>query len=52
MLAQYGEHYMAQKSLYKWVDRFKCGRKTLDEEGWSGQPSTSQTDDHHAEVDD
>lgn len=49
MLAQYGEHCMAKKSAYKCVDRFKSGRKTLDEE-WSGQPATSQTDGHHAKL--
>ena len=31
MLAQYGEHCIAKKSVYKWVDRFKSGRTTLDE---------------------
>jgi hypothetical protein len=31
MLAQYGEHCMAKKSVYKGVDRFKSGRTTLDE---------------------
>ena len=27
---------------HRWVDRFKVGRKTLNDEDWSGQPSTSQ----------
>jgi hypothetical protein len=49
MLAQYGEHCMAQKNVYEWMDRFKCGRTTLDDER-SGWPSTSWTNDHSAEV--
>jgi hypothetical protein len=32
MSTQYGEHCMAQKNVYKWVDRCKCGRKTADDE--------------------
>ena len=51
MLAQYGEHYMAQKSVYKWVVRCKCGRTTPDDGERSGLPSTSQIDEHHANVD-
>jgi hypothetical protein len=32
MSTQYGEHCMAQKNVNKWVDRFKCGRTTADDE--------------------
>jgi hypothetical protein len=32
LLAQYGENCMAQKYIYKWVDRFKLGRTPLDDE--------------------
>jgi hypothetical protein len=32
MLAQYGKNCMAQKNLYEWVDRFKHGRTTFDDE--------------------
>jgi hypothetical protein len=32
MSTQYGEQCMAQKNVYKWVDRFKCARTTADDE--------------------
>jgi len=50
ILAQYGEHCMAEKNVHEWVDRLKCGKTTLDIErlGW---PSTYLTYDHCAEVD-
>jgi hypothetical protein len=32
MRAHCGEHCMARKNLYKWVDIFKCERSTLDGE--------------------
>jgi hypothetical protein len=32
MSTQYGEQCMAQKNAYKWVDRFKRGRTTADDE--------------------
>jgi hypothetical protein len=32
---------MTKKNVYLWVDRFKRGRETLDDEEWSGRPSTS-----------
>jgi hypothetical protein len=51
MLAQYSEHCMPQKNLYEWVDRFKSGRASLDNEERTGCPSTSGTDDHRAEMD-
>jgi len=50
MSTQYGEHCMAHKNVYKWVDRFKCGRTTPDDEELSCWLSTPQTDDHCAEM--
>jgi len=32
MSTQYGEHCMAHKNVHKWVDRFKCGRTTPNDE--------------------
>jgi len=32
MSTQYGEHCMAQKNVNEWVDRFKHGRTTADDE--------------------
>lgn len=32
MSTQYGEQCMAQKNVYEWVDRFKRGRTTADDE--------------------
>jgi hypothetical protein len=32
MLAQCGEQRMTKKNVYLWVDRFKRGRETLDDE--------------------
>jgi hypothetical protein len=48
MLVQYGEHCIVQKNVYS---RFKHRRKALNDDERLGWPSTSQTDDHHAEVD-
>jgi len=46
MLAQYGQSTMSQRKVYKWVERFKSGRTRFTDEGCSGQPSTSHTQDH------
>jgi len=46
MLAQYGQGTMSQRKVYEWVGRFKSGRKRVTEEGRSGRPSTSRTQDH------
>jgi hypothetical protein len=32
MSTQYGEQCMAQKNVYEWVNRFKHGRTTADDE--------------------
>ena len=46
MLAQYGESTMSQRKVYEWVERFKSGRTHFTDEGRSGRPSTSRTQDH------
>ena len=46
MLAQYGQSTMNQQKVYEWVERFKLGRTCVTDEGRSGQPSTSHTQDH------
>ena len=51
MLVQYDKHSIAQTNVHKWMDRFKWGMTTPDDKGQSGQPLTSQTDDHCAKVD-
>jgi len=45
-LAQYGQSTMSQRKVYDWVERFKSGRTRVTEEGRSGRPSTSRTQDH------
>jgi len=46
MLAQYGQSTMSQRKVYEWVERFKSGRTRVTDEGRSGRPSTSRTQDH------
>ena len=46
MLAQYGQSTMSQRKVYEWVERFKLGRIRVTDEGRSGRPSTSRTQDH------
>ena len=46
MLAQYGQSTMNQRKVYEWVERFKSCRTRVTDEGRSGQPSTSRTQDH------
>jgi len=46
MLAQYGQSTMSQRKVYEWVERFKSGRTRVTDEGRSGRPSTSHTQDH------
>ena len=45
MLAQYGQSTVSQRKVYKWVERFKPGRTCVTDEGRSGWPSTSRTQD-------
>jgi len=46
MLAQYGQSTMSQREVYEWVERFKSGQTCVTDEGRSGRPSTSCTQDH------
>ena len=46
MLAQYGQSTKSQRKVYEWVERFKSGRTRVTDEGRSGRPSTSCTQDH------
>ena len=46
MLAEYGQSTMSQRKVYEWVERFKSGRTRVTDEGRSGRPSTSHTQDH------
>ena len=46
MLAQYGQSTTSQRKVYEWVERFKSGRIRVTDEGRSGRPSTSRTQDH------
>ena len=46
MLGQYGQSTMSQRKVYEWVERFKSGRTRVTDEGRSGRPSTSRTQDH------
>ena len=45
MLAHYGQSTMSQQKVYEWVERFKSGRTRVTDEGRSGRPSTSRTQD-------
>ena len=51
MLAQYGQSTMSQRKVYEWVERFKSGRTRVTDEGRSGRPSTSRTQDPIDRVD-
>ena len=46
MLAQYGQGTTSQRKVYEWVERFKSGRTRVTDEGRSGWPLTSRTQDH------
>jgi transposase len=40
----YGESAMKRRTVYKWVDRFKEGRESVDDDARAGRPSTSRVD--------
>ena len=46
MLAQYGQSTMGQRNVCEWVERFESNRTRVTDEGRSGRPSTSPTQDH------
>ena len=37
---------MSQRKVYEWVERFKSSRTRVTDDGRSGRPSTSRTEDH------
>jgi len=43
MLPQCGHSTMSQRKVYEWVERFKCCRIRVTDEGRSGRPSTSRS---------
>jgi len=42
----YGESAMKCRTVYKWVDRFKEGRESVDDDARTGHPSTSRVDEN------
>jgi hypothetical protein len=42
----YGESAMKRRNVYKWMDRFKEGRESVDDEARAGHPSTSRVDEN------
>jgi transposase len=40
----YGESAMKRRTVYKWVDRFKEGRESVDDDARMGRPSTSHVE--------
>ena len=47
----YGEHCMSRARVFKWFQRFKTGRTSIDNEQRSGQPSTAVNEQTIAQVD-
>jgi len=51
MLVQvYGDSAMKKTAVYKWVKRFSEGRESVTDEGRSGRPETSRTEENIAKV--
>ncbi|EZA61815.1 hypothetical protein X777_09869 [Ooceraea biroi] len=42
----YGESAMKRRTVYKWVDRFKEGRESVDDDARAGRSSTSRVDEN------
>jgi transposase len=42
----YGESAMKRKTVYKWVDRFKEGTESVDDDARAGRSSTSHVDEN------
>jgi len=38
----YGESAMKRRTVYKWVDRFKEGRESVDDNARAGRPSAGE----------
>ena len=47
----YGEHCMSRARVFKWFQRFKTGRTSIDNEPRSGRPSTAVNEQTIAQVD-
>ena len=51
MLVQvYGDNAMKKTAVYKWVERFSEGKESVTDEGSSGRPATSRTEENIAKV--
>jgi hypothetical protein len=48
----YGESAMKRRSVYKWVNRFKEGRESVDDNAREGRPSTSRVSENIQRVHD
>lgn len=48
----YGESAMKHGTVYKWVDRFREGRESVDDDAREGRPSTSRVDENIQRVHD
>ena len=46
----YGEDYLSRMQYHEWYQRFKFGRRSIEDDPKSGLPSTSMDDDHVEEV--
>ena len=51
MLGQvYGDNFMNKTAVYKWAKSFSEGRESVTDEGRSGQPATSRTEENIAKI--
>lgn len=48
--AAYGDDAMRRTSVFKWHKSFRKGREHVEDDGRSGRPSTSETEDNVAKV--
>jgi hypothetical protein len=46
----YGDNAMRKTAVYKWVTRFSDGRASVTDEGTSGWPATTRTEENIAFV--
>ena len=42
----YGDDAMSRTRLFEWHRRFKEGREEVEDDHWSGRPSTGRTDEN------
>jgi hypothetical protein len=50
LLQVYGDNAMKKTAVYKRVTRFSVGRESVTDEGSSGRPATSRTEEKIAKV--